>query len=285
MLVSVPALTVPAILRVRGRVPFVIAALVVSAGSIVLLFTVLSFAKALTELGIWVGQLLIAGAALLAWTQRGRPLPERPWLPSRTALMRSARQCPVIAALAIVNGLALGLQFVMAVTVAPNNWDSLSYHLSRAAYWLQFHKIGYFPGGTRFQLPPPPAAEILDAWTLSLSHGDHFAALVQWAALLGIGAVVFSGGRMLGFRVYEAAFAALLVVAMPLMLMEATTTQNDLVVAFFVGATALFGVRGIRDRDTGDLVIAGAALGLAVGTKGTALMAGPALAIILGAAV
>src|SRR3954469_3034006 len=71
---------------------------------------------------------------------------------------------------------------------------------------------------------------------------------------------------------------------MPLMLMEATTTQNDLVVAFFVGATALFGVRGIRDRDTGDLVIAGAALGLAVGTKGTALMAGPALAIILGAA-
>src|SRR5439155_25524951 len=68
-------------------------------------------------------------------------------------------------------------------------------------------------------------------------------------------------------------------------LLEATTTQNDLLVAFFVGATAFFGVRGIRDVNTGDLVIAAMALGLAVGAKGTALIAGPALGIILGAAI
>jgi 4-amino-4-deoxy-L-arabinose transferase-like glycosyltransferase len=284
-LVAVPALLVPAILRVRGRVAFGIAALVVAAGSLVALFTALSVVKGLTEAGILAGQATVAAAAFAAWILLDRPRPELLPLPSLSRLALGARQHPLVSGLGSVTVLALGLQFGMAVTVAPNNWDSLSYHLSRAAYWLEYHSVGQFPGGSRFQLPPPPNAEMLDAWTMSLSHGDHLAALVQWTALLGIGAVVFSGSRLLGFRIHAALLAALLVMTMPLPIMEATTTQNDLVVAFFVGAAALFGVRGIRDRNTGDLVIGGLALGLAVGTKGTALMAGPALAIIFGAAL
>ena len=51
-----------------------------------------------------------------------------------------------------------------------------------------------------------------------------------------------------------------------------------------MAVTALFGVRGLRDRSFGDLAIGAAGLGLAVGTKGTALFAGPALLVLLAAA-
>jgi len=53
-------------------------------------------------------------------------------------------------------------------------------------------------------------------------------------------------------------------------------------VAFFIAATAAFGVRGLRDRDLGDLAIAALAGGLAIGTKGTALALVPALLVLLG---
>jgi hypothetical protein len=68
-------------------------------------------------------------------------------------------------------------------------------------------------------------------------------------------------------------------------LLQATSGQNDLVVIFFLLAALTFGLRGLRDRSSGDLVVASVALGLAIGTKGTALLALPSLGLIFVAAI
>ena len=90
---------------------------------------------------------------------------------------------------------------------------------------------------------------------------------------------------MLGARRPAALFAASLFVILPQPVLQASTTQNDLIVSFFVVATGVFAVRGIRDRHAGELVVAALALGLAVGTKGTALVALPSIALVVGAAL
>ena len=63
---------------------------------------------------------------------------------------------------------------------------------------------------------------------------------------------------------------------LPQVALQSVTTQSDLLVASFVVATAYFLLSGGRT----DLALAGLAIGLALGTKATALLALPALALL-----
>jgi hypothetical protein len=95
-----------------------------------------------------------------------------------------------------------------------------------------------------------------------VSGTDRWTQLVQSAALVGLALTIYSGARFLRFDQVASAFAAGLFVVLPMPILEAATTQNDLVVSFFIAATALFTARGLRDRNLGDLAVAAAAAGL-----------------------
>ena len=176
------------------------------------------------------------------------------------------------------------VQGYVGAAVAPSNWDSMTYHLSRAAYWLQYDSIAQFPGATLRQAASGPDGEVLQALTMMMSGTDRWAASVQWLALIGTAIAVFSGARLLRFD-RASAFAACLFILLPQPLMQSTTTQNDLIEAFFVATTAFFMVRGLRDRSYGDMTIAALALAMAIGTKGTAFVAATALAVLAIAAL
>ena len=283
-LLAVVAVTGPAVLGIRGRAAMAAAGLVLGATTIVGASVVLSFMRDLTCGGLLLSQLIVAGVSVGLWARV--PRRARPSLRclSRRQLVAALRAHPFMATLAAVVLATLGLEFVLAVAVAPNNWDSMGYHLSRAAYWLQYKSVFQFPGGTIRQLDYPPNGEILQAWTLSLSGTDRFAQLIQWASGIGCGLCIYLGAVLLGFRRTQAVFAAGLFLVLPIVVLESTTTQNDLITAFFVAATAVFAVRGLATRSHGDLVVAALALGLSVGTKGTVLIALPSLAILVGAA-
>jgi hypothetical protein len=283
-LLVVGAVSVVALLRIRGRAAFLAAVLAVAAAIVVLSAIVLSLVGGLGRGGLLVAEALVAIAAVAGWAAGGRPRPPGGWRPSWTATRAAVRRQPAVAVLVAMAGIALALQLVMAIAVAPSNWDSMTYHLSRAAYWLQEGSAGHFPGGSVRQLESPPNGEILQAWTMAISGGDRLTAVVQWLSLLGVGCCVYMGARILRFARGPALFAAALFAVLPQPIMQAASTQNDLITAFFVVATAAFGARGLRDRHPGDLAIAALAAGVAVGTKGTVLALGPSLAIILVAA-
>src|SRR6266511_3584605 len=76
-LLATPAVTLPAALRVPGRAPFVVAALVAAAASVVAVFIALSLADLLTRGWILLGQFGVAGASRAAWHLVGRPAPPR----------------------------------------------------------------------------------------------------------------------------------------------------------------------------------------------------------------
>lgn len=272
-------------LRVRGRAALIAATLIIAAASVVLATIVLSLMDALTRAGLLAAGAVIAGGALAGWVATGRPRPADSWRTTLGAAWNAVRAHPALACFGLIAALALVVQFAVGIAVAPNNWDSMTYHLSRAAYWLQQDGATRFHGGSVRQLGLSPNAEILDAWTLAMTGADRLVATVQWLSLIGLACTVFLGARILGFARDGALLAAALLVTLPQSILQSTTTQNDLVAAFFVLAVAVFGARGLRDRDRGDLVIAALAAGLAVGTKGTVFALAPSLAIILGAAV
>ena len=270
------ALVVPGLLDIRGSAPYAIAALVVAASDVVFVSIVLSPPHLVTRAGMLVGLAVIAVIAALAWLRRGRPRPPLPTTDFATPLRASAPAAFLVVSAAA----ALLFQLYVGVRVAPSNWDSMSYHLSRAAYWLQNASFDHYAGASVRQLGAAPNAEILQAWTMLVSGTDRWVELVQWTALVGLALTIYSGARLLRFGPGASAFAAGLFVVLPMPIMQATTTQNDLVVSFFIVAAALFMARGIRDRHIGDLAVAGAAAGLAIGTKGTAFIAVPSLVAI-----
>ena len=283
ILVGIPAVLVPALVGVRGRAAYVTAALVVAAADIVAVVTLLSFVDAFERPWLLAGHAVFAAVALGAWDRLGRPRPPEGLRPQPRAIAEEARRHPVVAVAVGVAGVALAIQLYLGIAVAQTNWDVLSYHLSRAAYWLQYDSATQFPGGSVRQLGYQPDAEILQAWTMDLAGGDRLVALVQWLSAIGTGLACFVAARFLGFPRSGAAFAAALLVAMPMTILQTTTAQNDLVVSFFLLAAVALAMRGVRDQHVGELAVAGAAFGLAVGTKSTALMGVPAVALVLGA--
>jgi len=266
-------------LRIAGAAELVLAVLVLAAGTAIGIVEALSPVHGVTRPGLLGGAAVAAGPACAAWWRAGRPRP-------RAALRSSARASPVIALVVLAAALAALAQLVLALLVVPNEVDGLLYHLLRAAMVVQDHTaVPFRPALAGDPATMDPAnGELLVAWTMALSNGDRIAALVQWACLPALGLLVYAGGRALGFAASAAAFAGAIAVLAPEPLLQATTVQTDLLLSVLVGCAALFAVRGVRARSAGDLVVAAVAAGLALGTKSSAMIAAPFVAMLVLAA-
>ncbi|TMK40356.1 MAG: DUF2029 domain-containing protein [Actinobacteria bacterium] len=285
-LLAPAGLGLASLLRIRGRAPFFVAFLLACASIVVAETIVLSLVDLLTRAGVLVAQALALALVAAAWSRAGRPRPPAPdGLRPRVWLAQLPAR-PALSVLVAVAAAALLLQLVMALAVAPNEADSVGYHLARVVHWLGHHSA-IWPSSELDdpEVSYPPNGELLVSWTVLLCQGDRLAQLVQWLSLLGLAATIFSVARLSGFGAANAAWASLLFVLMPEPLMQAATVQNDIVTCLFLVSAGFFLVRGLRDRHRGDLGAGALGLGLAIGTKLVIAFALPGLALVIAAAL
>ena len=165
---------------------------------------------------------------------------------------------------------------VLAVSVAPTNWDSMSYHLVKVAQWSQAEQVGSFPTEFAPQVYLPFLAEIGMAQFLLLTDSLWTTNLVQYAAhLVGLVAVSVLA-RNVGVERRGQAIAAGVFGLSPMVVSQAVTTQNDYVMCTLVIITYAMATR--RPAGPWCLVLVALASGLAVAVKPSAvLMLWPAL--------
>jgi hypothetical protein len=178
-------------------------------------------------------------------------------------------------------GAAVSLAVTLAVALAapPNTHDSLTYHLARVAHWAQEGSVAFYPTHCPRQLHMPPWAEYAVTHLLLLAGGDRPANLVQWFSTLGTVLGVSLLAARLGGGPRGQAFAALFCATLPMGILQASSTQNDAVVAFWLVCLAYHVLRLHERPAWGNALGAGASLGLALLTKGTAyLFAAPFVA-------
>jgi len=267
VLLGATGLAAAAALRVTRIAELLLAAFLLAFAEIVVLALVLSPFGALRRPVLLAGLTLLFVAAVAFWWRRGRPLPPA----SRLGFVLRS---PPLATLALVVGLALAYAVALVVATAPNTWDSLVYHLTRAALWRQDGAIGYVeePFDDRLNANPPNA-EIALTFVLELTRDERFAGFVQLFAALACVVGAYALSRRVGLAALEAAFGALLLLTLPIVVLQASTTQNDLVVAALLLAATVF----VVGQSRAELGLAALATALAMGTKVTAVFALPLL--------
>ena len=227
---------------------------------------------AVTRTGLTVAEAILVAAAAAAWWLRGRPGVELAGL--RTALRVVARD-PVTLLFLGARLAVLGYELMLALEVPPNNWDSLAYHLSRAADWKQtggIHWIANAPTGRMNEFQPLAEQQIL--YLMVAAGSGALFALPQFVAELAILVAVYGGSRRLGFDQRAAARGAAVLATFSAIALQSSTAQNDLVAASFPVAAACLLLGGGELEAT----LAGVALGLGIAAKLTTGLVWPIVA-------
>ncbi|MFI5171630.1 MAG: ArnT family glycosyltransferase [Chitinophagales bacterium] len=162
---------------------------------------------------------------------------------------------------------------ITAIVAFPNNWDSMIYHLSRVMHWIQNGNVEFYPTEIDRQLTQPPLAEYIILHFQLLSNIDRFASLVQWLFFAGNIAVVSLIAASFNVDKKNQLIAGFFAATIPMAILQSNSTQNDLVVSFFIMAAIWLLIKNIKTgfifRDTIPFYVICA---LAILAKGTAFI-------------
>ena len=273
-------------LRLEGWIAHALAAYVLALGVIVLSAEVLSELQALNRQGFLIAHGVLAVLTLPLWGRYGCDYLRRQWREIRHGVSETATAVRRDAPLLILSTTVIGacvLGAVLIVIVPPNTWDSFMYHLSRAAMWLQNDTLQHFETPLALRNAYPINAEVLQLWLMALWGSDRLVAYVQWTAALAAMLSIYATGRQLGFSRSGSLFGALTWSTLTIVVVQTTSTKNDLLLATLCSVSFYFLVKGLRAshaRLPGELVMFGLAMGLAVGTKHLAALLLPGIVLL-----
>lgn len=245
--------------------------------SIVLPLLISGLVNQFNPAGVLLAQGIFFLFSLFVWQKLKKPhlFPELPSLSWNTFSIS-----PLYAVFIIGIGLTIVINGILSVVVPQNNFDAMTYHLARIGYWIQHQSLLPWETPNFRQVAWPFNAELLAAQSVLFLHSDRLTGLVQWFSYIFGILLVYSFARLMQSSRLASLFAALVWSTFPLVVLESSTTQNDLVVAVFFLVSVYFYLLGWKKENTSNFIPAGLALGLALGTKLTAIFALPGLFLV-----
>ena len=174
--------------------------------------------------------------------------------------------------------------FLLSIFIPPNNWDSLAYHLPRIEHWIQDKNIYPYPTNLIRQIITPPMSEYILLNLRILSGNDWYLNLVQYFSLLG---VLLMATQILSFvkiNYKGQLLVYFLLLSLPLLVFQSTTTQTDLLASFYLLSFLLFSWQYVKEEGSNIWTIFYLVLSLCLGvlTKYTvAIFALPFIAYLV----
>ncbi|MGV3601795.1 MAG: ArnT family glycosyltransferase [Dyadobacter fermentans] len=228
--------------------------------------------NAVNRIGIAVSWLLFDATLAVAWfrIKKAHRITNRSlgqgWLSGIRRFYQSVGPLPVFM-LSVLSAITL----CVAVVAIPNNQDSLSYHLSRLGYWVQQGNVAHYASHIERSISFSPFSEYVHLHTFLLSGSVHYFQLLQWGCLAGILLLVSMIVRLFSTSAAALRIALCFAATLPIVVLESMTTQNDLVVAFFLVATAFFVFDYLQNKQQTSLYLIALCCAAGMFTKGTFL--------------
>lgn len=157
---------------------------------------------------------------------------------------------------------------ILSILVAPNNIDALTYHLARIPYWIQNKNVNFYSTNITWQIFLAPFASYPKLHFQILSNSDYFANLFQWIFMCSNILIVSLLTKHLGANSKIQIFSAFLASSIPIGIVEASTSQDDHILSFFLISFVYFGLKFKSwKEDKAIILISGISLGLSFLTK------------------
>jgi len=259
--------------RFTSLVTVLLAAYVLWVANLTLVILVLSPFRAVTQTGLALAEALLLTASVTAWWLRGRP-------PLPTSAARAAAGAlisePATALFLVAVLGALAYELLLAGS-PPNNMDSLTYHLAKAAAWTEHGGYYWIPNAPEVELNEyQPLAEQQDLFLFAATRSGGLYAAPQYLAQLAALLAAYGSARRLGFEVRAAAGGAFLLATFSIVALEAVTGQVDLVAAAFPAVAACLLLEDGRLQAT----LAGASIAFGLATKLTTALVLPVILLL-----
>lgn len=158
---------------------------------------------------------------------------------------------------------------IIAFIAPPNNWDSLTYHMSRVAHWAQNQNVKFYQTSIIRQLTLNPFAEFIILQFQVLTSSDRWANFVQYFSMLGslLGTSLIAS--KLGANRLTQLMTAAIVISIPMGIAQSTSTQNDYAASFLMICIVYNTIKLKNDFNWKTVFYLGSSLGLGFLTKGT----------------
>lgn len=165
----------------------------------------------------------------------------------------------------------LFVTLILALFVAPNDIDAMSYHLARIPHWIQNQNVFYYATHFSPQIYLAPFASYPALNFQLLAGGDWYANLTQWICMAGSLIVVSLTTKHFGGNLRTQIFASFIAATIPMGIMQSSSSQDDYIVSFFLISYLYFSLRFKSWKKSKIyLLFSGISLGLAFLTKQTA---------------
>jgi len=284
------AFMITRLFRPAGRVEFALFFFTFISGLIIVTGQLLSLLNAIHKIGFWfimsASLLSIATIVILSKRSYRQICLKKITLPNYSQVKswysELTRFEKVILTPLVLTTFVLGLlNLVTIIFAAPFNWDSMTYHLARVAYYVQHGNLNYYDANFWAQVVHPKNATILILYVYVISvRNENLTQIVQFISYWIAIASVYGISRRIGLKRSASLLSALVFALLIENLMEAITTQNDMVITAFIGCVVycLFAFRESHNKKY--LLLMGINLGLATGVKFTIIIAVPSLLLL-----
>lgn len=160
------------------------------------------------------------------------------------------------------------LTFIQGFFSAPNTTDSMVYHLPRVMYWIQEKTVTQDVIRNLHDFMAPFGEYILLHLYL-ITGNDRLLFLSQWLAY--IVSVILTGiiAKQLGANEKVRMLTQLFVATIPMAVMQATSTQVDMIVSVLVMIGTHISFNLLKEFKLKNLILFGLTVGLGIATKAT----------------
>jgi|GEM_PF-766754 len=174
----------------------------------------------------------------------------------------------------ILTTIVLGfVSLFLVINLAPGNWDSMASYMARVGYFIQHGNLDNFSTHSWAHVVHPRNSTILHLYALVNSGNENLVQMMQYLAYWASGLSIYGIASLLGLTRKESLFSALISLLLVSWVMQASTTQNDLLITSFVGISTYLFLLFHKKRTLSILNIATLALVIPLGMKGSALLA------------
>ena len=215
----------------------------------------------------WIG-VLIVNISIILYLYKHNKLAKRSLYNAKKLRIIRSIKSPIFWVVAIT----IFINLLTALIAPPNNWDSMTYHMPRVMHWIQNQSVAHYPTNIIRQISFPPGSGYLIMHFQILVGSDHLANFVQWTAYVGC-IIVNSSITEIVFGEKYGLIGALTTASIPMAIMQSTTTQNDLVVSYWL-VCLLYFTLSKNPYTLANIVCIGLAFGLGIITKYTAYIFG-----------